>query len=313
VLRAVRSIKNTFAPINQVPPEVFSLIPDHCGMDEELIKLTHVCRAWREILISRASLWTSLDCKNLDKTGVSIQRSRGSPLEVSFAACGPTRLPKDTFLLVLRHVNQLKALTLYGTSYNIPEIADFSSPAPLLKKLDIRVLTLDTATLKSTIFGGNLSSLRELRLWGVLTSLPWRNMSNLTTLDFQMGFGNISTTRLLDFFEHAPLLRDIKLIDSLPDYSNAPAERLVSLLHLTSLNISDEPVHSILLNHILVPAGASVTLEFGFDGEIFPIIDYLPRSLDNVKNISRVTSINLAFDLGVAIRVNGPSGSLCDR
>ena len=72
VLRLVRSIKNTFAFINRVPPEVLSLIPDHFETDQELINLTHVCRGWREIFISRASLWRFLDGKNLDKTRVWI-------------------------------------------------------------------------------------------------------------------------------------------------------------------------------------------------------------------------------------------------
>ena len=312
MLRTVRSIKNTFAPINQVPPEIFSLIPDHCEAGEDLIRLTHVCHGWREILISRASLWTYLDCKNPNKTGTYIQRSRGSPLEVSLVARGPTPLPKDALLLVLQHISRFKALTLYGTSLTIPNLVKhFNSPAPLLEKLDIRVLSLESAAVKGTIFGGNLSSLRELRLWGVLTNLPWKNMSNLTILDFHGGSGdNISATQLLDFFEHAPLLRDIRLVDTLPDSSNVPAERAVSLLHLVLLKISAEPVHSILLNHLHIPTGALVTMEFEFDGERSPILDYLPGSLDNLKNISHVTSINLAFDSGVAMRVNGPSGGL---
>ena len=74
-----RSIKNALAPINQIPSEVISLIPDYCEVEEELIALTHVCRSWRGIFISRASLWTFLDCADLDKTNAYIQRSRGSP------------------------------------------------------------------------------------------------------------------------------------------------------------------------------------------------------------------------------------------
>jgi len=312
VLRAVRSIKNSLAPINKVPPEIFSLIPDHCETDEELIKLTHVCHSWREILISRASLWTSLDCENSDKTGAYIQRSRGSPLEVSLAARGPTHPPKDVLLLVLQHISRFKALTVYGTPLTVPNLVKhFNSPAPLLEKLDIPVLSLGSAPVKSTIFGGNLSSLRKLRLWGVFTSLPWKTMSNLTILDFDGGSGDkISATQLLNFFEHAPLLRDIKLTAALPDSSNAPAERVVSLPHLVLLNISAQPVHSILLNHLHIPIGALVTLEFAFDGERFPILDYLPGSLNNLKSISHVTTINLLFDFGVAMRVNGPSGGL---
>ena len=62
------SIKNALAPISQVPPEVISLIADYCETKQELIALTPVHRGWREIFISRVSLWTSLDCTDLNKT-----------------------------------------------------------------------------------------------------------------------------------------------------------------------------------------------------------------------------------------------------
>ena len=63
-----QSIKNALAPISQVPPEVISLISDYYETKQELISLTHVRRSWREIFISRVSLWTSLDCADLNKT-----------------------------------------------------------------------------------------------------------------------------------------------------------------------------------------------------------------------------------------------------
>ena len=69
VLSLIRSVKNSFAPINRIPPEVLLLIPDYDNddMDQGLITLTHVCRGWRDMFISRSSLWTQLDCMNFDK------------------------------------------------------------------------------------------------------------------------------------------------------------------------------------------------------------------------------------------------------
>jgi len=301
-----RTLSRPSTSINQVPPEVFSLISDYRETDEELIRLTHVCHGWRGILILRAS---SLDCRDPDKTGVYIQRSRGSPLEIYFAPRGRTCLPHNALLLLSKNINRSKALTLAGCSPNIPElIKRFGSPAPLLENLFIDVIDLDLTAVESTIFGGNLSLLRELRLWGVLTTLPWKNMSNLTTLDLR--WGSYDNTQLLNFFEHTPLLRKIALANMFPDPSNAPAKRVVSLPHLTSLEITDKLAHSILLNHLHIPTGALVTLRFTFDGERSPILDYLPRFLDNLQNISHITSINVRFGSGVAIRVNGPSGGL---
>ena len=60
-----RLVKNTFAPINRAPPEDLSLIPYHRETDPgESIRLTRVCRSWREMFVPRASLWTFLDCAN---------------------------------------------------------------------------------------------------------------------------------------------------------------------------------------------------------------------------------------------------------
>ena len=58
-LRLVRTMLNSFPPINRIPPEILSLIPDYYGEDDtdrNLITSTHVCRRWREVLISRSSL-----------------------------------------------------------------------------------------------------------------------------------------------------------------------------------------------------------------------------------------------------------------
>ena len=312
VLSMVRSIKNTFAPINRIPPEVLSLIPDfYCDPNEGLIELTHVCRHWREIFISRASLWTFLDCVDLDQTRIYLERSKMSPLEMWFARDGYHPFPDDTLLLIAPHVGRLKALTLLGPSKIILKfINHFGSPAPLLEELDIQVCSPYTTVSEGALFGGNLSSLRELRLSGVL-NLPWGNLPNLTVFDFRWAPGNgISVTQLLDFFEGAPLLREVKLENSLPKSFDAPDGRVVSLPHLRLLRISAQPVHSILLNHLRVPTGALATLEFLFNSDRAPILDYLPRSLDNLRNVSHITSINLNFNSGMAMRLKGPSGEL---
>ena len=79
VLSLVQSTKNPFTPINQIPPEVLLLIPDYLvedDADQVLITLTHVCPGWRAIFISRLSLWSCLDYRNIDKTHTYTERSK---------------------------------------------------------------------------------------------------------------------------------------------------------------------------------------------------------------------------------------------
>jgi hypothetical protein len=309
----VRSIKNTFAPINRIPQEVFSLIPGYRGMGEALIALTHVCHDWREQLISHSSLWTSLDCTNIDQTRVYLERSKSSPLDISFWEKRSSTSLNDAFLLTVPHLGQLKSLSITGSSNSFIELTDhfLHCHAPLLEKLRIRFTFPHPQTIQAAIFDGDLSSLRKLRLSGALTNLPWKNLSNLTTFDFRhVPSDKISVTQLLDFFEGAPILRNIKLSHAFPDTSDAPPGRIVSLLHLKVLDIAAQPVHSILLDHLSIPMGASLISKFNYSDKKSPIPIYLPSTSTNLGNLSHIASINLCFDGGMSLRLEGPSGGL---
>ena len=316
MLSLVRSIKNSLAPINRIPPEVLSLIPDYCNdddddADQDLITLTHVCRGWRDTFISRSSLWTQLDFMNVDKTRTYIQRSKSSPLELHLERDEDNTYRDDAFSLVTPHIHRIKSLTIYADA--LPDaLRYFNCRAPLLEELDIDLTSPRAPVLNSALFGGDLSSLRALSLTRVVTNLPWKNLTNLTTFNLKScrpGRGFV--TRLLDFFENAPLLRTIMLEDSIPKSSNAPSRRIVLLPHLKILAITAKPAHSVLLNHLRIPPGASLVLKFSFGGERSPLQDYLPETFANLRNLSNITTVNLNFAAAKKfVQLSGPSGRL---
>ena len=318
VLSLIRSRKNSFALVNKIPPDVLTLIPDcwdDSDRDKNLIKLTHVCRGWWEIFTSRPSLWTRLDCTNVKIMRIYIERSRSLPLAVHLGYIVGTTPWEEAFLLITPHLCRLKTLSIFASSTQVaPLLVKYlSRHLPLLEKLTITVAAFDEfPPLPDGLFDGDLSSLKELRLAGVVTSLPWKNMSKLTTFRLcHIPVDKILLTRLLDFFESAPHIRRIYLRQSIPGSSNAPAERVVSLPHLEDLEIIAQPPHSILLNHLSVPAGASVTLEFPFAGNESPIPSYLPKSSDGLLNLSEITAVNLCFGPERRfLQLNGPSGKL---
>jgi hypothetical protein len=161
--------------------------------------------------------------------------------------------------------------------------------------------------LASTIFNGDLSSLRALRLESVRTELPWRNMVNLTS--FTLYFASAGDVgKLLDFFESAPRLRKIDLFH-VTLISGGENGRLVSLDHLKRMDIVDCGPTSILLDHLVIPVGAKLTMEL--DSGAFIIEEHIPRSLDNLKNLSSLTEIHLDLDGSYpSIRLSGPNGQL---
>ena len=313
VLSLVRSIKNTFAPINRTPPEVLSLIPDcleDYNKDRNLITLTHICRSWRKIFVSRPSLWAKLNFKNVDKTRVYIERSRSAPLGISLSSFHEG----EALLLAIPHIHRLKTLWVSGNPVQVlPVLAGhFFRPFPLLDKLKICFQSDQAPTLPDGLFNGDLSSLRELAVTGVITALPWRDLSNLTTFKLHDAPEyRILLTQLLDFFESAPYLCHIELHDSFLSSPDAPTERVVPLPHLKDLSIITDRPHSNLLNHLSTPAGASLFLEFRLNSEDPPIPSYVPESSGSLHNLSHITAVNLCFDSdNMAIQFSGPSGKL---
>ena len=196
---------------------------------------------------------------------------------------------------------------------HLREITDYlSRPAPLLEDLAIIGSSGDpkpNPVLATTLFDGDLSSLRVLHLQSVRTQLPWRNMVNLTSfLMYCVMRPRVTVRQLLDFFEGAPYLLDVNLGFATP-VSGAQNGRLVSLAHLGRLHIYGFQPPSLLLDHLLIPAGAEMTTDLDSPGP--DIEEHLPRSLDNLRNLSNFTRISLRFDEGVSMRFTGPNGEVC--
>ena len=250
---------------------------------------------------------------NIDKTRAYIERSRSSPLKIHIQLnkYKNTGYLDDALPLAIPHLRQLKSLTIYADVLPGP-LKHFCCQTPLLEELDIHFRCSHGSTLDRTLFDGDLSSLRKLTLSGaiMITHLPWNNMKNLQVFSLKSWSSVHSITQLLDFLESVPLLHTIKL-NSVPDLSDAPPQRMVCLSRLKALTIDTDLPHSILLNHVCIPTGASLILRFYFSGQKSPLLDYLPEAPTDLKNLSHITTINLLFDSEEKfVRLSGPSGSL---
>jgi hypothetical protein len=303
------------APVNQVPPEILALIPDlwskdYDGRDRDVITLTHVCRAWRAVFISRASLWTNLDCKDKNKTRVYLERSKSLPINLSL--CAGYLLSGRPFFETTPHaIGRLRSLSIKVNAMldGIQDIIDhLSHPAPLLEELSICIDNNHGAVrnpaLTPALFNGDLSSLRELRLESVRTGLPWRNMVNLTSFMLSYtSWGEVSVKQLLDFFESAPHLRKVHLLEA--PVSGLHNGRLVSLPCLEKMEFTGGGPASPLLDYLLIPVGADLKIEV--DLYTFPTEDH--RFLDNLRNSSNFTDIYLHLGCWYTrIQLSGPNG-----
>ena len=282
--------------------------------DKGLIKLTHVCRGWREILTSRPLLWNHLDCMSVSRTKLYIERSKCCPLEISLRQARYTFYREDAFALTIPHIDRLRTLSISGKPTKVLPVLvkHFCRPIPLLNTLQISLVCGQAPIPSDKLFNGDLSLLRELSLTGVTMPLPWGDLANLTTFSLRQVPGDkILVTQLLDFFESVPNLHHIKLHNSIPNSSDAPFGRVIPLPHLKELSLIAQPAHSVLLKHLSIPIGASLHLEFTFSGGMSPIPSYLPKSPENLHNLSHITATHLHFGSEQrSVRFNGPSGGL---
>ena len=305
------------APINRIPPEVLSVIPDYHPysfgpsyfvdfMDKELMVLTHVCRRWRDTFTSRASLWTSLTIKNVYRTHTYIQRSQSSPLNLYL----DDEIAGDAFALIIPHIHRLKSFTFRGTAPPLPSVLEhLPSHTPLLEKLKM-ILVFGKSDLNAFL-NNDLSSLRELRLDGVVTHFPWNSLASLRVVTLNHCLSQDPVTRLLHFFESAPLLHTVELRGYTPGSSDPPPERIVPLRHLKYFRIFGELPHSTLLRHLQIPVGASLVSGMDFLDEELPLLEYLPEGCFAFGNLSHITAVNLLLDFeSKHTRLSGPSGSL---
>jgi len=313
-------MKNAFALINKTPPDILFLIPEywnHRQRDKEIIKLTHVCHAWRELFTSRPSLWSRLDCVDADKTRAYLERSKSSPLEISLKKDNEkpaTSYHNDALLQVVPHINRVKSLTVTGLMEDVlPDITThFSCPVPLLENLSIVIRCLYAPVLDPALFNGDLSSLRTLELEGV-AGLPWNNLPNITSLSLdRIPEAGISVTTLLNFFESAPLLRKISLICSMPNSCDTPLERVISIPRLEEFVVGGPLPYSTLLDHISIRPNALMRMVFNLTSDRLPIQEHHPKSLANFRHISHITQISVGLrGKSKFIQLYGPSGRHC--
>ena len=253
--------------------------------------------------MSRPTLWTDLDCVDLAKTRVHLERSKSSPLNLTLNSDYADL--SDTFEFISGAVGRLKYLDIGVASEELQRISvHLSSQAPLLEVLSVRGYYHESL-LSPALFNGDLSSLRELHLRHVSTQLPCRNVTNLTSITLGHKSVPVSISRLLEFFEGAPHLREVEIYSTTP-ISDDWDGRLVQLTYLQRMDADIRP-SSLLFDHLLIPAGARLTMGVNLPSP--PTEGHPPRFIDNLKNLSNSTTIKLARR-SAGMEFSGPNGEV---
>lgn len=111
-LRAAFSLWNQSLPVNQLPPTLIAYIALHVpGQDQrdarEMIPVTHVCRYWRNCIVSEPRNWTRISSRQVGLAESSLERRPAVPLELTLGVYWFEGWFCD---LIAPHVKDIKAL-----------------------------------------------------------------------------------------------------------------------------------------------------------------------------------------------------------
>ena len=259
-LSAIRWIRNTFAPINRLHPELIASITtfsdDPSGGTADCADLqllcAAVCRHWRNSLLTFPGVWSRVDSSNPRHIKLYLPRSKESPLHVSY---GWTTQPDVFKRYVIPERHRLRSLSIPFKSYSevgIPQ--SLVEPAESLRVLDMwmadsSISPSPTAMGAISRFAPNITVLTLHDILANLSSLEFPSLVKLvlraTTLSMDVWEPD-STTDLIEFLRHSPVLEELDLC--LPDglKANAPIGT-VTLQHLKSavFNGSSTPSGSV--------------------------------------------------------------------
>jgi hypothetical protein len=262
---ALKSQKNSLAPISRLPPEllsqIFSLvktkvISHHSTMSPtglEWVKVTHVSTHWRHIAINLPSLWVDPPLKNFRWVQEMLQRSKDAGLEI-MVDLDPATIHdvRPGLELSLKHGWRIKHLSFQGfvdmSVWNTLQKA-LPKSAPQLEHLCIKfsrsqIETSSPIVLSEEVFR-ETRKLRHLELsrcninWNSHPSLL-RSLTHLTLRRLSLD-SKPTGKQFMDALKGMPDLQSLCLVDSLPVEQKWDVEQI----HLTSLRtLSISSIHT---------------------------------------------------------------------
>lgn len=282
--RRLRSARNAFLPVSQLPVEVLSSIflyvidsPKDCFSTPHTTHLrwvTDVCRHWRAVALGYSLLWTRIEVSGVHPswTAEMLRRSKRSTIYFNASLFDAPRYAIEASQLVLAQADRIGEIHLSGDNKILETLlGPVIGKASRLKSLIVVnagwKAGANIVRLHSSLFEGGAPQLEQIDLQKC--SVPWgapllRSCPRVRTFSVEGTDSNRPPLpQLLGILDCMPRLNTLRLENVVPTSHNGglPDDYVIPLNNLRQLILSGPtPDVTSLLTHLSFPPTTSMSL-----------------------------------------------------
>jgi F-box-like len=304
-LWALKSRRNTLAPISRLPPEtltaIFSFLPPSAWVTKAgnltMICITHVCRQWRETALNYPHLWSDFNFTKLTQAAVMAEifaRAQTMPLNLEADVTKWSIAQSGSFERQLEaHISHTRHLNVTGRLHTV--LKRLASSAPILESLSLSnkssLFPLPQVVIPVNLFNWTAPKLTRLELDSC--DISWkspllRGLRNLKILKPYKRARHMLED-WLDALNEMPQLETLILEYATPHAPRtAPLisqpSRTATLPSLTGLHLAASATDcAFALAHLVLPALSWLHVnaeshEWGAR-DVYPLIPYVTRNV----------------------------------
>ena len=264
-------MRNLLRPVNKLPPEILSHVARYIlyeGRKKTLsiVPLTHVCRYWRESIVSTPENWTLIHCWHRKMAAVSLERAKAAPLEICVRMSMAMNYPTFHDILI-RHFRNTKILavedisTFEGFTKMFP---NFPQSMPNLRSLTLKLDNIEGWHPSVDPFEAVAHTLEDLKLFDIPLTPSLLTLGSLTELALHDRRFNLPLDTLLNFLEenHSLTSADLSIeFIAHPLRSSrrrSPMRNRLRYLRIWCENVEDAQA---LISNIPLQRGANLKLQ----------------------------------------------------
>lgn len=314
-----RFLENSLRPIHRLHPDIIVEVSKHldpraCSNGYgPLLHASHICRSWRDALVSQPSLWSFINGSRPGLIPCFLDRSKPAHLDAYIVS----RRVEEVIAYINPHIDRLRSMHIElgpGGDSQFVALRDLS-PAPILRRLNIEcqgILGPDNLGFTPGI-AEPIPPLHHLQLFGIRITPQLIQLRSLTFVSLDVSRDGLGVP--LDLLSTNPLLRVIHLWGYHLGNDNAHPPGSINLPHLQVLSSEATPL--VHLEALSPPRGARIFSGFARGGGPkhcpegpYTVPFTTPASFANLQDLRKLYLVDQGE---IYLRLEGEGGSVTYR